>query len=544
MVATRGCRLKLSLFEPMNSPTVAVHLQFARFATSIGLTAAFFLVLNTLGATTSRNHVWDISFPLEKGQGSYVQAWHDCRPSGSNCTRAHRAVDIYASPGTPVYAAADGTVAWRQTSAHSGWAPTSGSGYALYITHPENTFRHFYGHFGPDEPDRESDAFAVNPATGKLWAVGDTVTRGQLLGWVGTSGATASGPHLHFELRSMMPDLPLDDPGPDAIPGRSYGDRNAPIGQAGYLRYDPYPSLKAAEQRNDYPVAPPFLVGDFVRVVDVSTALNVRGPEACDSPLSGAGRPLGSVGQVVAGPADCDFTAHKMWKIRWTDCVVGWSSQRYLAPSSPPSSSCPEHPLSLNVLGSGSVRVTPELETYPTGSKVEIAAQPAAEFVFSHWSGSVLSSENPLSLTITGELSVTAHFVRTYEAWESIAFTPAEREIPQWTDPGSDPLNQGVPNLAVYAFGMNLRDNNRASLPRIEAQDGRIAFVLYRLTDAGDLRYVLETSRDLTTWTPFQVEEDEIEIIDALAARELVRIILPPAGSDGHRFIRLKLEQF
>lgn len=209
------------------------------------------------GAETpeSRNHVWEITFPLEKETGTYEQGWHDCRPSRTTCTRAHRAVDLYAEPGTPVYAAADGIVRWRRTSADSGWSPTRGSGYCLDIDEPGGNFRHFYGHFGPDEPGREDEAFAVNPVTGEIWKPGDTVRRGQLLGWVGTSGATASGPHLHFELRSLRPGLPKDDPGNDAIEGRAYGDPDAAVGSFGALRYDPFPSLEAAEKRGDYPSA-------------------------------------------------------------------------------------------------------------------------------------------------------------------------------------------------------------------------------------------------------------------------------------------------
>jgi len=326
-------------------------MKFRMFFLFFFLSAGTSLATAVSGAPdiTSRNYVWDIAFPLEKDSGTYVNGWHLCRPSASNCTRAHRAVDLYATPGTPVYAVADGVIHWRQTSASSGWSPVSGSGYSLHLHAPDRAFGHFYGHFGPDEPGREAEAFAVNPTTGELWKTGDQVTRGQLLGFIGTSGATASGPHLHFEIRSLKKDLPIDDPGTDPHPGRNYGDPNAIIGSFEYLRYDPFPSLQAAEERNDYP-APQgdFTLGDFVEVFGVKNGLNVRGPEPCDSPIAGAARPLGSIGRVVGGPVRCPaITPSLIWRIQWEDCTVGWSSQLFLRAAEAPAEFCEEEVSSL-----------------------------------------------------------------------------------------------------------------------------------------------------------------------------------------------------
>ncbi len=290
-----------------------------------------------------RNHVWDLTFPVEEGHGNYRQGWHDCR---DGCARAHRAVDIYATPGTPVYAAAGGVIAWRRTSSGGGWSPTSGSGYALYIDEPEGKFRHFYGHFGPDKPGREDEAFAVNPETGRIWQVGDTVQRGQHLGYLGTSGATASGPHVHFELRSLRDGIPVDDPGDDAMDDRNYGDPDATPGSFAYLRYDPFYSLRAAEARRDYSsgaaaLPPPLAAGDYVTVSGVRRALTVRGPGACDDAVGS--KPDGTFGRILEGPARCpDRTNYDMWRVRWADCSVGWASARFLQPADAPDAFCPD----------------------------------------------------------------------------------------------------------------------------------------------------------------------------------------------------------
>lgn len=91
--------------------------------------------------------------------------------------RNHKGLDIAAPGGTDIYAAADGVVI------SAGWNP-GGYGYFVQIDHL-NGYQTVYGHM--------STVFAVE---------GQTVTRGQLIGAVGTTG-NSSGDHCHFEVRYM-----------------------------------------------------------------------------------------------------------------------------------------------------------------------------------------------------------------------------------------------------------------------------------------------------------------------------------------------------
>lgn len=87
--------------------------------------------------------------------------------------RLHTGTDLGAPCGTPVYAAESGTVV------SAGWA--GGSGNRIVLNHGgglATTYNHMSG-------------FAVR---------GGEVTRGQLIGYVGTTGAS-TGCHLHFEVR-------------------------------------------------------------------------------------------------------------------------------------------------------------------------------------------------------------------------------------------------------------------------------------------------------------------------------------------------------
>jgi murein DD-endopeptidase MepM/ murein hydrolase activator NlpD len=89
-------------------------------------------------------------------------------------TRFHAGVDIGAGWGSPIVAAGDGQVA------AAGWA--GGYGREVQIAHGGGIVS-IYGHM--------SEIVAQ---------AGSFVRRGQLIGYVGSSGLS-TGPHLHFEVR-------------------------------------------------------------------------------------------------------------------------------------------------------------------------------------------------------------------------------------------------------------------------------------------------------------------------------------------------------
>lgn len=89
----------------------------------------------------------------------------------------HNAVDLAAPMGTPMYAAAGGTVIIAKTTGYNG-------GYGMYvvISHPNGT-QTLYGHMS---------AVMVSP--------GEKVGKGDRIGSLGSSG-NSTGPHVHFEVR-------------------------------------------------------------------------------------------------------------------------------------------------------------------------------------------------------------------------------------------------------------------------------------------------------------------------------------------------------
>ncbi len=98
--------------------------------------------------------------------------------------RTHDAIDILAAEGTPVYAAADGTVEKLFFS-------QGGGGITLYVRSPDQRWTYYYAHLQGYAPGL---------------AEGQRVRRGQLIGRVGHTGnAAAAGPHLHFAVNRMEP---------------------------------------------------------------------------------------------------------------------------------------------------------------------------------------------------------------------------------------------------------------------------------------------------------------------------------------------------
>jgi len=111
-------------------------------------------------------------FPIA-GQADYTDDF--LFPRFNPDFRPHQGNDIFATEGTPVRASEDGTVRFTEGGI---------SGKAYYLTVGGGTY-YFGCHLS---------AFADLPS-------GSSVTKGQIIGFVGTTGDAAGGaPHLHFEV--------------------------------------------------------------------------------------------------------------------------------------------------------------------------------------------------------------------------------------------------------------------------------------------------------------------------------------------------------
>jgi uncharacterized repeat protein (TIGR02543 family) len=66
--------------------------------------------------------------------------------------------------------------------------------------------------------------------------------------------------------------------------------------------------------------------------------------------------------------------------------------------------------LTVNVVGNGTVTISPQNATYLSGTIVSLTAVPAANWVFQGWSGDAIGVQNPVNVTMDGNKTVTATF--------------------------------------------------------------------------------------------------------------------------------------
>jgi murein DD-endopeptidase MepM/ murein hydrolase activator NlpD len=110
-----------------------------------------------------------------------IDTYSQARAGGA---RVHDAIDIMAPRGTPVIAAAEGTVEKLFFS-------QGGGGISVYVRSPDRQWSYYYAHL---------DAYAAGLREGQH------VRRGDPIGTVGSTGnANPAGPHLHFAINLMGP---------------------------------------------------------------------------------------------------------------------------------------------------------------------------------------------------------------------------------------------------------------------------------------------------------------------------------------------------
>lgn len=121
------------------------------------------------------------------GAAQLVDMFTQAREGGA---RVHDAIDIMAPEGTPIVAAAPGTVEKLFLS--------KPGGKTIYVRSSDRRTIYYYAHLSDYAPGL---------------AEGDDVERGERIGSVGHTGnADASGPHLHFAILRTAPEAKWWEP--------------------------------------------------------------------------------------------------------------------------------------------------------------------------------------------------------------------------------------------------------------------------------------------------------------------------------------------
>ena len=179
---TRGAeQLWLASGEALAAPAMRLPLETISVTSGFGVRADPFeqpqhglgapSKLGTVGATINTATARGIALGLAPAPGKTAG-------KGGAAFLMHNGVDLLAPTGTPVLAAASGTVV--------GAAPNAGYGNWIRIDHAQNVAT-VYGHLSAFAP-------GIGPGT--------KVERGQVIGFVGNTGRS-TGAHLHFEVISQ-----------------------------------------------------------------------------------------------------------------------------------------------------------------------------------------------------------------------------------------------------------------------------------------------------------------------------------------------------
>ncbi len=135
-----------------------------------------------LGTVKVKDQNYYASHPIKDLAGFFINPLPTGHKTQGLHGPGHRGIDIGAPTGTPLYASASGTVIVTKTGCVVG-KKSCGGGYGnMAIIQHQNGTKTLYGHMSK-----------------MITSTGASVTQGQLIGYVGSTGRS-TGPHLHFEV--------------------------------------------------------------------------------------------------------------------------------------------------------------------------------------------------------------------------------------------------------------------------------------------------------------------------------------------------------
>ncbi len=108
----------------------------------------------------------------------------------------------------------------------------------------------------------------------------------------------------------------------------------------------------------------------------------------------------------------------------------------------------------------------------------------------------------------------------SYAAWREASFTAEEIADDSISGPAASAAGDGISNLVRFALGVAPYESAAARLPRIEVANGIVNFTFPYQPQLRGLRWTMETSTDLSSWT------DASDLFDSRTVTEL------PAGND------------
>lgn len=201
--------------------------------------------------------------------------------------------------------------------------------------------------------------------------------------------------------------------------------------------------------------------------------------------------------------------------------------------------------LTANVMGSGTVQITPDATAYYSGDQVTVHAVANPGNVFVGWAGSSSDTSPLLSFALTSDAVLSAHFKPFSLAWRQRHFTPSE--IADGLSEGEvDSDGDGFDNYTEYRLAQDPRSRGSDTLPGLSVStDGiqtSLNFSYRRIKGDLTLDYVVEGSNDLTVWEPAQVTQPG-NPVDNGDGTETVTVQEALPSNTPRRFLRLHVNE-
>lgn len=179
-----------------------------------------------------------------------------------------------------------------------------------------------------------------------------------------------------------------------------------------------------------------------------------------------------------------------------------------------------EHTLTVSE-ASGGVTDPVGSGVYSQGTMVEVTATPDAGYVFDSWSGDVISSDNPLQLTMNSDLSITPVWGEDDSDSDSDMLSNYEEVVVYGTNPEkADSNGDGIDDGVAVESGLNPAEDYSALLGYIVANPDEFSlcdesaifdlrygelFLWPNVDGTSEVSWIIESSTDMESWQ----EEDE-----------------------------------
>ena len=195
---------------------------------------------------------------------------------------------------------------------------------------------------------------------------------------------------------------------------------------------------------------------------------------------------------------------------------------------------------------------TPEADfTGPTGTIIILAGQTSAELVVNPVRDFEVEGDETVGVTITtnaaysvGPLASAQAILHdaAFDGWRFTNFTANELANPAVSGEGADPDGDHLPNLVEFLLGLDPHHADVTSGVVLRRSGTDWSLELTRSREAASLTLTLETSTDLTSWTPAPPEMQQPTITE-LATFELLHYSLGDVASQAQRFWRIRVSR-